>query len=218
MSRQIVFTDQAAKPPASYSQAVKAAGLVFVSGTAPHDPAIGAIKGSTVHRGGMMRRTILFVLAAQGIASACGAAELGDDCRPAVTAMEKSLLADHAAVITRAGVTTREVTFGGQSWTESDGLWRISPTTPQQAVAKFREGMAASTQFACAPLPDAVVDGVAAVVYTLRIEMRPGLGATGRVAIAKSSGLIVSSESDAVSKGAVGLDTHYRYDDIKAPM
>ena len=66
---------QAARPPASYSQAVKAAGLVFVSGTAPHDPALGAIKGSTVHRGGMMRRPILFVLAAQGIASVCVAAE-----------------------------------------------------------------------------------------------------------------------------------------------
>lgn len=48
MSRQIVFTSKAAKPPAMYSQAVKAAGLVFVSGTAPHDPATGAIKGTTV--------------------------------------------------------------------------------------------------------------------------------------------------------------------------
>ncbi len=48
MSRQIVFTDKAAKPPAAYSQAVKAAGLVFVSGTAPHDPATGSIKGTTV--------------------------------------------------------------------------------------------------------------------------------------------------------------------------
>ena len=43
MPRQIVFTSNAAKPPASYSQAVKAAGLVFVSGTAPHDPATGQI-------------------------------------------------------------------------------------------------------------------------------------------------------------------------------
>ena len=33
MARDIVFTDKAAKPPAAYSQAVKAAGLVFVSGT-----------------------------------------------------------------------------------------------------------------------------------------------------------------------------------------
>ena len=48
MSRRIVFTDKAARPPASYSQAVKAAGLVFVSGTAPHDPVTGAIKGATV--------------------------------------------------------------------------------------------------------------------------------------------------------------------------
>src|ERR1043165_3317081 len=46
--RRIVFTTKAAKPPPVYSQAVKAAGLVFVSGTAPHDPATGAIKGTTI--------------------------------------------------------------------------------------------------------------------------------------------------------------------------
>ena len=44
MARQIVFTPKAAKPPPVYSQAVKAAGLVFVSGTAPVDPATGVIK------------------------------------------------------------------------------------------------------------------------------------------------------------------------------
>jgi 2-iminobutanoate/2-iminopropanoate deaminase len=48
MSREIVFTSKAAKPPATYSQAVKAAGLVFVSGTAPTDPSTGSIQGSTV--------------------------------------------------------------------------------------------------------------------------------------------------------------------------
>lgn len=48
MTRQIVSTSKAAKAPATYSQAVKAAGLVFVSGTAPHDPATGAIKGTTI--------------------------------------------------------------------------------------------------------------------------------------------------------------------------
>ena len=48
MARDIVFTSKAAKPPATYSQAVKAAGLVFVSGTAPHDPVTGAIKGDTI--------------------------------------------------------------------------------------------------------------------------------------------------------------------------
>jgi 2-iminobutanoate/2-iminopropanoate deaminase len=48
MARQIVFTPKAAKPPPVYSQAVKAAGLVFVSGTAPTDPATGAFKGTTI--------------------------------------------------------------------------------------------------------------------------------------------------------------------------
>jgi 2-iminobutanoate/2-iminopropanoate deaminase len=48
MARKIVFTAKAAKPPPMYSQAVKAAGLVFVSGTAPVDPATGAIKGTTI--------------------------------------------------------------------------------------------------------------------------------------------------------------------------
>lgn len=48
MPRQIVFTPKAAKPPPTYSQAVKAAGLVFVSGTAPTDPATGAIRGTTI--------------------------------------------------------------------------------------------------------------------------------------------------------------------------
>src|SRR5580693_3231708 len=48
MPRQIVFTDKAAKPPATYSQAVRAAGLIFVSGTAPHDPHTGALVGSTI--------------------------------------------------------------------------------------------------------------------------------------------------------------------------
>jgi 2-iminobutanoate/2-iminopropanoate deaminase len=48
MARQIVFTPKAAKPPATYSQAVRAAGLVFVSGTAAHDPVTGQIRGATV--------------------------------------------------------------------------------------------------------------------------------------------------------------------------
>ena len=48
MARQIVFAAKAAKPPATYSQAVKAAGLVFVSGTAPTDPATGEIAGITI--------------------------------------------------------------------------------------------------------------------------------------------------------------------------
>ncbi len=48
MARQIVFTPKAAKPPPAYSQAVKAAGLVFVSGTSPANPATGTIEAITI--------------------------------------------------------------------------------------------------------------------------------------------------------------------------
>lgn len=48
MSRVIIHTPDAPKPPPTYSQAVKAAGLIFVSGTGPYDPATGAATGNTI--------------------------------------------------------------------------------------------------------------------------------------------------------------------------
>jgi 2-iminobutanoate/2-iminopropanoate deaminase len=48
MSRQVVRTTDAPASPATYSQAVKAAGLVFVSGTGPFELGTGKIKGETI--------------------------------------------------------------------------------------------------------------------------------------------------------------------------
>jgi 2-iminobutanoate/2-iminopropanoate deaminase len=48
MGREIIRTAKAPSPPATYSQAVRAAGLVFVSGTGPQDPVSGKIVGETV--------------------------------------------------------------------------------------------------------------------------------------------------------------------------
>jgi 2-iminobutanoate/2-iminopropanoate deaminase len=47
MPRQIVHSDRAPTNP-FYSQAVRGAGLIFVSGQGPFDPATGAIIGSTI--------------------------------------------------------------------------------------------------------------------------------------------------------------------------
>lgn len=47
MTRQFVQTDGAPQNP-SYSQAIKAGGLIFVSGQGPFDPASGAIVGTTI--------------------------------------------------------------------------------------------------------------------------------------------------------------------------
>ena len=48
MPREIIFTSNAARPPPTYSQAVRAAGLIFVSGTAPQDSQTGTLIGSTI--------------------------------------------------------------------------------------------------------------------------------------------------------------------------
>jgi 2-iminobutanoate/2-iminopropanoate deaminase len=67
MPRQIVYTPKAAKPPATYSQAVKAAGLVFVSGTGPYDPETGKITGTTIQeQTGQCLRNIAAILEEAG--------------------------------------------------------------------------------------------------------------------------------------------------------
>jgi 2-iminobutanoate/2-iminopropanoate deaminase len=45
--REIISTNDAPRSPV-YSQAVKAAGLIFVSGQGPFDPQTGAVIGSTI--------------------------------------------------------------------------------------------------------------------------------------------------------------------------
>lgn len=50
MPREIIYTPDAPAPPPMYSQAVMAAGLIFVSGTGPYDPKSGAIIGTTIQQ------------------------------------------------------------------------------------------------------------------------------------------------------------------------
>jgi len=67
MAREIIRTADAATPPATYSQAVKAAGLIFVSGTGPYDPATGAVTGSTIQeQTGQCLTNIAAILSAAG--------------------------------------------------------------------------------------------------------------------------------------------------------
>ncbi len=48
MAKQIIATDKAPRSPAAYSQAVKAAGLVFVAGQGPFDPVTNEVVGTTI--------------------------------------------------------------------------------------------------------------------------------------------------------------------------
>ncbi len=48
MAKQIIHTDKAPVPLAGYSQAVKAAGLIFVAGQGPFDAVSGEVVGQTI--------------------------------------------------------------------------------------------------------------------------------------------------------------------------
>ncbi len=67
MPRDIVYTPNAPTPPSTYSQAVKASGLVFVSGTAPADPVTGhLIEGNAGVQTAQCLRNIQAILEAAG--------------------------------------------------------------------------------------------------------------------------------------------------------
>jgi 2-iminobutanoate/2-iminopropanoate deaminase len=48
MTREVITTSNAPAAPATYSQATRAGGLIFVSGTSPVDPATGGFAGTTI--------------------------------------------------------------------------------------------------------------------------------------------------------------------------
>lgn len=67
MPREIVRTANAPAAPPTYSQAVKAAGLIFVSGTAPVDPSTGKIvEGDVTQQVAQCLRNIAAILEAGG--------------------------------------------------------------------------------------------------------------------------------------------------------
>lgn len=67
MSRNIVSSDRLPKASPYFSHAVKAAGLVFVSGTAPYSPETGKLVGETIQQQtAQALRNVSAILAAAG--------------------------------------------------------------------------------------------------------------------------------------------------------
>ena len=67
MVKQIIHTDEAPPSLAGYSQAVKAGGLIFVSGQGPFDPKTGEVVGATIQeQTGQCLRNIEAILRVAG--------------------------------------------------------------------------------------------------------------------------------------------------------
>ena len=67
MAKLIVQTNEAPTPLAGYSQAVKAGGLIFVSGQGPFDPKTGDVIGTSIQeQTGQCLKNIEAILLAAG--------------------------------------------------------------------------------------------------------------------------------------------------------
>ncbi len=67
MTRQIIRTENAPKPPGYFSQAVKSGGFVFVAGQGPFDPATGQVVGLSIQeQTAQSLRNVSAILAASG--------------------------------------------------------------------------------------------------------------------------------------------------------
>jgi 2-iminobutanoate/2-iminopropanoate deaminase len=67
MAKQIIYTDEAPRSLAGYSQAVKAGGFIFVSGQGPFDPRTGEVIGTTIQeQTGQCLKNIAAILQAAG--------------------------------------------------------------------------------------------------------------------------------------------------------
>jgi len=67
MTRQIIRTENAPKPPAYFSQAVKSGGFVFVAGQGPFDPATGQVVGVSIQeQTAQSLRNVSAILAVSG--------------------------------------------------------------------------------------------------------------------------------------------------------
>src|SRR4051794_34355576 len=67
MPRAVITSPDVAPPPPAYSHAVRVAGLIFVSGTAPSDPATGKlVEGTIQEQTAQCLRNISAILASAG--------------------------------------------------------------------------------------------------------------------------------------------------------
>ncbi len=67
MGKKVIHTDKAPKPFAAYSQAIKAKGLIFVSGMPPFDAATGKmVEGTIQEQTAQCLKNIQFILEEAG--------------------------------------------------------------------------------------------------------------------------------------------------------
>jgi hypothetical protein len=160
---------------------------------------------------------VTVALVTLALTGAAVAAEVSAACKPVIDGTEKTLLSDHSTLTVDGAESTRSVTLGGQAWYQEGKHWRKSLLTPLQFVRAFRDDIKAAREFTCKLLPDSEIDATPVAVIGTHVVSGNGDFVDSRVAIVKSSGLLMSVVNLPDEKGTVGREKHYAYDNIQGP-
>lgn len=163
-------------------------------------------------------KTLLQTIAILGAATVtAAAAELGPACAPILKAMTKTLVADHATVTQSDGHTSRGITAGGVNYLQVGNVWKLSPLTPKDNLARSDENLRNAKTYTCQSLPDGSIDGVAVANYRTRTETEDSV-VESTISISKSSGLAIEVDNDLAGEGRKShYSTHYTYTGVQAP-
>lgn len=158
-----------------------------------------------------------FAIFGASIATAT-AAEPAPACAPILSAMAKTLQADHATLTLNAGRTTNGITAGGVNYLQVDNAWIVSPLSPHENQARSDENLRNAKTYTCQSLPDGTTDGIATANYRTRTATEDAI-VESRIAISKASGLVIEVDNDIDSGdgGKSHYTTHYTYTGIHAP-
>jgi hypothetical protein len=151
--------------------------------------------------------------------AAAAAAEPGPACAPILSAMAKTLEADHATLTQSNGHTTNGITAAGVNYLQMGNVWRVSPLSPRNNQARSDENLRNAKAYVCQSLPDSSIDGVPVANYRTRTETE-GAVVESKISISKISGLAVEVDNDLSAGGGskTHYNTRYTYTGIRAPF
>jgi hypothetical protein len=165
----------------------------------------------------------LCLLAAFALPSAATAqTPVPPECKPMLTAGEKQFTVPSHAFMTTTGMGpapnhSEVININGATYVKVRDNWMKSPRSSEQLAKQSKEQIANARSYSCKQMPDDVVGGVAASVYSSHTEM--GQGATDtQVWVAKSTGLPLKSEVDMNLSGRKShVSVRYEYGNVQAP-
>jgi hypothetical protein len=154
--------------------------------------------------------------------SAAAQSPLPLECQPMLTAGEKQFSVPSHALMTTTGMgpapmQSEVISIDGATYVKVHDRWIKSPLTSEQLVKQSKDQITSARSHSCKQMPDDVVGGVAASVYSSHTESGPGATDT-QVWVAKSTGLPLKSEVDMNLSGRKShVSVRYEYGNVQAP-